>query len=303
VGLGRKFYANLWQWVTEHSDIRIIHNNEVAHYSLTEFEEAERTDTGTLENVGSEGNSFLTNTARKAQPAESLFELSAALRQRLSTEVPGVNSSERVPQPLPSSNITPAVNAIENATDATHTVALPRKARKLPTSGDIIVAAFDDPTCSTSAPRLFASQNRIWQALTGHGMDFKKVPVMEFALLSIIAANGENGITQPDLAHFSGQDKRSVPHRTDELARKGYIVKNPVQARKIRTSICHHTKFVSQDHFTNSGTVEGVFQVGQFVASGFMDLLYKKFKDAGVVPTREIRTRLVSKRSRARDYI
>lgn len=228
VGLGRKFYANLWQWVTEHSDIRIIHNNEVAHYSLTEFEEAERIDTGTLENVSSEGNSFFTNTARKAQPAESLLGLSAALRQRLSTEVPGVNSSEHVPQPPPSSNITPAVNAIKTATDAAYTVALPREARKLPTSGDIIVAAFDDPTCSTSAPRLFASQNRIWQALTGHGMDFKKVPVMEFALLSIIAANGENGITQPDLAHFSGQDKRSVPHRTDELARKGYIVKNPV---------------------------------------------------------------------------
>jgi hypothetical protein len=296
-GLGRTFYENVWQWVTKHSDIRIIHNNEIVHYSLTGFEEAERTDTGAQENVSSESSHFPSSSTGKAQPSEPLLGLSAALRQRLSTEAHGVQSSKHVPQSLPSSGPTAVANAVEKGTNAKHNVASSRQTRKIPTGGDIIVAVFDDPTSSTSAPRLFASQNRIWHALTGHGMDFKKVPTMEFALLSLIAANGENGITQPDLTHFSGQDKRSVPHRTDELARKGYIVKNPVQAGKVRTSICHHTKFVSQNHFTTSGTVEDVFQVGTFVASGFMHLLYNKFKNAGVVPTREIRTRLVSNRS------
>jgi transcription factor C subunit 3 len=125
-------------------------------------------------------------------------------------------------------------------------------------------------------------------------MDLKKVPTMEFALLSLIAANGATGITQPELTQYSGQDKRSVPHRTDELARKGYIVKKPVQAGKARTSLCVHSKFVSHDHFTSSGAMEDVFQEGQFVASGFALLLYEAFKDAGVILTRDIRKRLVS---------
>jgi hypothetical protein len=120
---------------------------------------------------------------------------------------------------------------------------------------------------------------------------------MEFTLLSIIAAHGVNGITQPELTRLSNQDKRSVPHRTNELARKGYIVKQSVQAGKTRTSLCVHTKFVSQNHFLSSGAVEDVFQEGTFVLAGFVQLLYNKLKDAGVVPTREIRKRLVSGRS------
>jgi hypothetical protein len=185
-------------------------------------------------------------------------------------------------------------NHFDEGTASLHNLTVPRQPRQAPHEGYIVGAVFDDPTSTTQAPRLYASQNRIWQALTGHSIDLKKVPTMEFALLSIIAANGANGITQPDLVHFSGQDKRSVPHRTDELARKGYIVKNPVQAGKARTSLCVHTKFLTDNHFTSSGVVQDVFQEGTFVASGFMQLLYNKLKDAGVVPTREIRKRLVS---------
>jgi hypothetical protein len=203
-------------------------------------------------------------------------------------------SSERL-------NIEAATQGLTNPADEQtaghYNLTAPRQPRQAPHEGDIVGAVFDDPTSTTQAPRLYASQNRIWQALTGHSIDLKKVPTMEFALLSIIAANGANGITQPDLVHFSGQDKRSVPHRTDELARKGYIVKNPVQAGKARTSLCVHTKFLTDNHFTSSGIVQDVFQEGTFVASGFMQLLYNKLKDAGVVPTREIRKRLVSSSS------
>lgn len=154
---------------------------------------------------------------------------------------------------------------------------------------------FDDPPANTIAPRLFASQNRIWQALTGHGIDLKKVPTMEFVLLSLIASHGAAGVTQPDLTALSGQDKRSVPHRTDELCRKGYIDKKPVQSGKLRTSLCVHKKFVSDDHFLTSGKVEDVFQYKKFVLSGFVHLLYNTLKDAGVVPTRDIRKRLVGR--------
>jgi hypothetical protein len=286
-GLGRTFYEKLWKWVTTHSDIRIIHNGQVYHYSLTEFETAEQPE-ATRPVVAATNSGSLDPASLAigiAQPAESLLALRVALRQRLSAEGQNI----KVTSPV-------SGNDVEERTFGARNVTVPRQPRKMPNVGEINGAVFDDPTSTTHAPRLYASQNRIWQALTGHSIDLKKVPTMEFALLSIIAANGANGITQPDLTHFSGQDKRSVPHRTDELARKGYIVKNPVQAGKARTSLCVHTKFVSDNHFTSSGAVQDVFQEGTFVASGFMQLLYNKLKDAGVVPTREIRKRLVSAR-------
>lgn len=177
---------------------------------------------------------------------------------------------------------------------STSTSISPRQVpRNVPKVTRVATPIFDEPETTITAPRLFASQNRIWQALTNHDIDLKKVPSMEFVLLSLIAARGANGITQPDLTQISGQDKRSVPHRTNELARKGYIVKNPVQAGKIRTSLCVHTKFISQSHFLSSGAVEDVFQEGTFVLSGFVHLLYSKLKDAGIVPTRDIRKKLV----------
>lgn len=156
-------------------------------------------------------------------------------------------------------------------------------------------AVFDEPNSSTTAPRLYTSQGRVWQALTGHGIDLKKVPSMEFVLLSLIAARGATGITQPELIALSGQDKRSVPHRTDELARKNYISKYPVQSNKMRTSLCIHTKFVSQNAFIESSAVEDVYQEdGTFVVRSFPHLLYNKVGEGGIVPTRSIREKLVS---------
>lgn len=185
----------------------------------------------------------------------------------------------------------------EQGSDRQNTVQLSqqpvRAPRVLPSPSNDGETVFDDPPANTTAPRLFASQNRIWQALTGHGIDLKKVPTMEFVLLSLIASHGVAGVTQPDLTAMSGQDKRSVPHRTDELCRKGYIDKKPVQSGKLRTSLCVHKKFVSDDHFLTSGKVEDVFQYKKFVLSGFVHLLYNTLKDAGVVPTRDIRKLLV----------
>jgi hypothetical protein len=294
-GLGRTFYEKLWKWVTTHSDIRIIHNGQVYHYSLAEFEIAEQPETARPE-LASTGINSLSSpppAIRVVQPAESLLALRAALRQRLPTEGLDAHSSGCLSQSASQSELLDLQNGTQERTVGARNVTA-RQPRKMPDANRVGGAVFDEPTSTTQAPRLYASQNRIWQALTGHSMDLKKVPTMEFALLSIIAANGANGITQPDLTHVSGQDKRSVPHRTDELARKGYIVKNPVQAGKARTSLCVHRKFISQNHFTSSGAVEDVFQEGTFVASGFMQLLYNQLKDAGVVPTREIRKRLVS---------
>ena len=91
--------------------------------------------------------------------------------------------------------------------------------------------------------RIFTSQERMWQAVTGHGVDLKRVPAMEFQVLSAIAAAGPPGITQPDIVKSVGQDKRSVPKRTDRLADNGYIIKKVVYLKGQKTSLCTHIRF------------------------------------------------------------
>lgn len=92
--------------------------------------------------------------------------------------------------------------------------------------------------------RIFVSRERTWLAVAGHAPDESKVVPLEFALLSIIASHKSNGIAQPDLVKISGQDKRSVPKRTDSLQKKGYIDKRPIQTKSARTSLCTLRRFL-----------------------------------------------------------
>ncbi|KGO74859.1 B-block binding subunit of TFIIIC [Penicillium italicum] len=94
--------------------------------------------------------------------------------------------------------------------------------------------------------RIYVSEERAWVAITGHPPDDSKVLPLEFALLSVIASRKSKGIVQPDLVKLSGQDKRSVPKRTDALQRKGYIDKRPVQTKTARTSLCTLQRFYRQ---------------------------------------------------------
>ena len=105
---------------------------------------------------------------------------------------------------------------------------------------------------SYSKIALVAPTDRVWYALTGHGPDFKRVPQMQFDLLSIIAAHGKDGIAQPELVKISGQDKRSVPKRTDMLHNAGYIEKKTVVwgERHMITSLCTLIKFVDKNKQT-----------------------------------------------------
>lgn len=92
--------------------------------------------------------------------------------------------------------------------------------------------------------RLYTTDDRIWKALTDHGVDRKKVPALEFVCLSLIARAGPPGMLQPDLVKLSGQDKRSVPKRTDSLQAKGYIVKEACLGGGVKTSLLRLKKFV-----------------------------------------------------------
>lgn len=92
--------------------------------------------------------------------------------------------------------------------------------------------------------QVFTSEDRMWYAVAGHSPDLDRVPRMDFICLSIIATHREKGILQPELIRVSGQDKRSVPARTDRLQERGYIVKQPVLGAKSRTSLCILKRYV-----------------------------------------------------------
>ena len=70
---------------------------------------------------------------------------------------------------------------------------------------------------------------------------------LDFVCLCIIAACGPKGIPQHDLVRISGQDKRSLPSRTDRLCKGGYILKKTVDLiiskALVHTSILIHTRF------------------------------------------------------------
>ncbi|RMX75318.1 hypothetical protein D0869_11733, partial [Hortaea werneckii] len=91
--------------------------------------------------------------------------------------------------------------------------------------------------------RLFATEERMWHAIAGHGVDTKRIPYLEFQCLSVIAAHGRTGVLQPDITRITGQQKQSVPKRTQNLADKGYVTKKSVLATGTKTSLLTLKKF------------------------------------------------------------
>ncbi|ORY71088.1 uncharacterized protein BCR38DRAFT_381327 [Pseudomassariella vexata] len=89
---------------------------------------------------------------------------------------------------------------------------------------------------SNIRPSLYLSEERLWNALAGHRPDLKRIPQFEWRALVAIASVKGKGILQGDLVRLTGQDKRSLPTRTDALAKKGYIIKQPAMLRGCRTS-------------------------------------------------------------------
>ncbi|KAF4507566.1 hypothetical protein G6O67_004053 [Ophiocordyceps sinensis] len=93
---------------------------------------------------------------------------------------------------------------------------------------------------SASSPdnvvRVRTSEATMWEAITGHAVDHKRVPRSEWLLLLGIASSKADGILQGDLGRLVDQDKRSVPKRTDALVKKGYIVKRTTLIRGTKTS-------------------------------------------------------------------
>lgn len=133
--------------------------------------------------------------------------------------------------------------------------------------------------------RIWTTRDRVWQTLTGHGVDFKRIPPMEFSALSFIAAAGPKGVLQTDLIHITGQDKRSLPKRTDNLAKNGYIDKKAVMLKSQKTSLLRLARFASTE------TTE-VFSNGRLVLDNFVHNLCEWVKEGDSIPLSELEEKL-----------
>lgn len=103
-----------------------------------------------------------------------------------------------------------------------------------------------DGSVTENGIRVFVSEERMWLSIAGHAPDHTRIPAMHFALLSLIASRKGSGIVQSELTTLSGQDKRSVPKRTDMLTEKGYVEKRQVQYKALRTSLLVLRKFARE---------------------------------------------------------
>ncbi|GAO17873.1 hypothetical protein UVI_02030290 [Ustilaginoidea virens] len=89
---------------------------------------------------------------------------------------------------------------------------------------------------NSSAIRVYASEDLMWESITGHAVNYKRLPRSEWLLLLGISSTRSQGILQGDLGRLVEQDKRSVPKRTDSLVKKGYVVKRTTLVRGTKTS-------------------------------------------------------------------
>lgn len=104
-----------------------------------------------------------------------------------------------------------------------------------------------DSSSKHATQRIFTTEDRAWQVIAGHGVDYSRVPKLSFDCLSVIAAHGPRGVFQPALVKITGQDKRSVPKRTDTLAENGYIVKLQAFDGRNKTSLLKLRRFAEPE--------------------------------------------------------
>ena len=114
-------------------------------------------------------------------------------------------------------------------------------------------------------PKIFVSEELIYRSICGHAPDRSKVFQSEYALLSRIAAARGDGILQGDLGRLTGQDKRSVPKRTDALQAKGYIVKQPIHVKGVNTSLLILRRYATNIH--NSSNTSAAVDAFTFLDS------------------------------------
>lgn len=149
---------------------------------------------------------------------------------------------------------------------------------------------------------LVADEHRVWLALAGHDRDPTRIAALNFDLLPIIASFGAQGVVQPRLVELSGQDKRSLPKRTDDLHRNGYIDKKRVIHNSTWTSLCTLKKFLPSndeeqvpfESLSPDELRETIFRDGSIKIDMFIKAALLILGDHETVKMREFRQCLVS---------
>ncbi|KAL9080393.1 MAG: hypothetical protein Q9157_000849 [Trypethelium eluteriae] len=226
LGADRELLRKVWAWLTSHPDISVGRDGQCDGFSYDQIEQRainvkqaqQAKNSGTTNKPTSSASKNSTSQAHASDFAQDL-DLIPAIEAHESPSLPQDQSGD--------------VLNLSGSNDATRTSLLSESDNNAKADRDDV--------------RLYASQERMWRALASHDVDWRRVPKMEFDLLSIIAASGSKGILQSALVQSSGQDKRSVPQRTDRLHANGYIIKTRVMANSNHTSLCRHIRFAQTD--------------------------------------------------------
>ncbi|KAK5013623.1 hypothetical protein LTR16_004216 [Cryomyces antarcticus] len=229
--IDRPLLDKIWTWLTNHPDARVGRDREGNGLTLSEVEtnqvSSNITASSEQHNDVDKVDSVITTLNGGAQAGTSqggLAEVLQSIRRDNTAQNP------------------------DHGADSIQTnQLLPQNGSKLSSFSVVRGSSIrPDSQDSKTGLRLYVNEDRMWYAITGHGVDLKKVSKLEFQALSIIAAHGERGILQPELTRLSGQDKRSLPSRTTSLAQKGYVVKQHVLAKGMKTSLCILKQYVKE---------------------------------------------------------
>ena len=141
-----------------------------------------------------------------------------------------------------------------------------------------LLTAKDSLIEDQEAPRIYASSEQMWLAAAGHGPDTNKMQYLDFQCLMVIASSRESGIIQRDLVKATGQDKRSVPVRTQRLQYHGYIVKIPVISDGNNTSMLFLRRFAPQTRLQRKSDETSFPVTNQLAGEQNIAFKYSKFQ-------------------------
>lgn len=132
----------------------------------------------------------------------------------------------------------------------------------------------DTTVPNATGPHIFVNDERMSVAICGHLPDVNRVPASEWTLLLLIAASGPDGVLQGELTRDSGQDKRSVPKRTDALHEKGYVTKRAIYLKGNKTSRLYLRRFLNLQMLEGQSGTTNIDRLSiRHVARQLFDLL------------------------------
>ena len=244
--IDRRFLERVWRWLIQNPEIRLGRHGGHGHLTLSEVE-AHNAAVKSSKNssaVHTQSTEITHNVSLKA--SQGAVDLDHAEASQTAED-----ADASKPFDLPSTPHETNLGTVGQHDTHTRVPEKERRLEKSRKSGDTQVdnlRVHHEPEIqlasetdghqipaqngkSNSTLRLYTSEDRMWRALAGHGPDFTKIKALDFACLSIIGTRGKTGIYQHDLVQISGQDKRSLPARTDRLHNTGYITKKRVCAQ------------------------------------------------------------------------